>query len=84
MHLPTTRTLPYQPSANPAGTPARLPRKHSRWLELEPLSLPLELAFWALWQGPACRLHAVPRRCRRRSAAASVATLPDKTDKRAP
>ncbi|OPD83138.1 hypothetical protein AO930_32230 [Pseudomonas aeruginosa] len=91
MHLPTTRTLPYQPSANPAGTPARLPRKHSRWLELEPLSLPLELAFWALWHcrharppGPACRLHAVPRRCRRRSAAASVATLPDKTDKRAP
>ncbi|OPE37653.1 hypothetical protein APB54_32095 [Pseudomonas aeruginosa] len=80
MHLPTTRTLPYQPSANPAGTPARLPRKHSRWLELEPLSLPLELAFWAL----CCRLHAVPRRCRRRSAAASVATLPDKTDKRAP
>ncbi|WP_265278497.1 hypothetical protein, partial [Pseudomonas aeruginosa] len=56
MHLPTTRTLPYQPSANPAGTPARLPRKHSRWLELEPLSLPLELAFWALWH---CR-HARP------------------------
>ena len=25
MHLPTTRTLPYQPSANPVGTPARLP-----------------------------------------------------------
>ncbi|OPE43443.1 hypothetical protein APB71_34555 [Pseudomonas aeruginosa] len=53
MHLPTTRTLPYQPSANPAGTPARLPRKHSHWLELEPLSLPLELAFWALWHRPA-------------------------------
>ncbi len=56
MHLPTTRTLPYQPSANPAGTPARLPGKHSRWLELEPLALPLELAFWALWH---CR-HARP------------------------
>ncbi|MCO3986535.1 hypothetical protein FA106_06925 [Pseudomonas aeruginosa] len=56
MHLPTTRTLPYQPSATPAGTPARLPRKHSRWLELEPLALPLELAFWALWH---CR-HARP------------------------
>ena len=56
MHLPTTRTLPYQPSANPAGTPARLPCKHSRWLELEPLALPLELAFWAFWH---CR-HARP------------------------
>ena len=104
MHLPTTRTLPYQPSANPAGTPARLPASTAagwNWSRSPSLSnWPSGRSGIAATRvrrtlvtpdfppaprnGGACRLHAVPRRCRRRSAAASIATLPDKTDKRAP
>lgn len=56
MHL-LVSPAPLEPvAARKAGSAVRLPRKHARWLELQPLTLPLELAFWALWH---CR-HARP------------------------
>ncbi|AMO76908.1 hypothetical protein [Pseudomonas citronellolis] len=55
MHLLQQHFAAASASASQAE-PLRLPRERCRWLRLQPLSLPLELAFWALWH---CR-HARP------------------------
>jgi hypothetical protein len=56
MHLLQPLSAAVSPSALTAGEAPRLSRERCRWLTLQPLSLPLELAFWALWH---CR-HARP------------------------
>lgn len=56
MHLLVSPASLEPVAARKAGSVVRLPRKHARWLERQPLTLPLELAFWALWH---CR-HARP------------------------
>ncbi|KAF1067802.1 MAG: hypothetical protein GAK45_01563 [Pseudomonas citronellolis] len=56
MHVSPLYLAASQGRAAPAGDPVRLSRERCRWLTLQPLSLPLELAFWALWH---CR-HARP------------------------
>lgn len=56
MHLLLQPFAAASASASQAGETLRLPRESCRWLVLQPLTLPLELAFWALWH---CR-HARP------------------------